>query len=223
MRIPMKLWKQVVSLTLLLSFLAAVSDGQRKRDQTVPGDASLAARINRFTPTVLTADTSHLALNDRKALAKIIAAAKYLDPLYRRQVWSGNEALLKKLERYQDPVWAHYFRINAGPWSRLDNNEPFVKGVPPKPPQGSFYPDDMTKEEFNSWLNTLSAEEKEKATGYFYVIRRDANGKLKTVPYSEEYREFLEPAARLLRQAAALTINASLRNFLNKRAAAFAS
>jgi hypothetical protein len=81
----------------------------------------------------------------------------------------------------------------------------------------------MTKDEFNAWLNTLSADEKEKATGYFYTIRRDANGKLKTVPYSEEYREFLEPAAKLLREAAALTKNATLRDFLNKRAAAFLS
>ena len=67
------------------------------------------------------------------------------------------------------------------------------------------------------------AGEKEKATGYFYAIRRDANGKLKTVPYSEEYREFLEPAAKLLREAAALTTNQTLKNFLNKRAEAFSS
>ena len=43
------------------------------------------------------------------------------------------------------------------------------------------------------------------------------------MPYSEEYREFLEPAAKLLREAAALTTNATLQDFLNKRAAAFAS
>jgi hypothetical protein len=81
----------------------------------------------------------------------------------------------------------------------------------------------MTKEEFNAWVSTLSAEEKEKATGFFYVIRRDANGKLKTVPYSQEYREFLEPAAKLLREAAALTSNKTLKDFLRKRADAFAS
>jgi hypothetical protein len=81
----------------------------------------------------------------------------------------------------------------------------------------------MTKDEFNAWMNTLSGAEKEKATGYFYTIRRDTNGKLKTVAYSEEYREFLEPAAKLLQEAAALTTNATLRDFLNKRAAAFAS
>src|SRR5207253_7901962 len=77
--------------------------------------------------------------------------------------------------------------------------------------------------EFNTWLSTLSPEEKEKATGYFYVIRRDANGKLMAVPYSEEYREFLEPAAKLLREAAALTTNATLKTFLEQRAAAFLS
>ena len=225
----MKSWHLIVSVALVSICMTVAPLAQKKRAQRMsvqsePADAAaLAAKIRRFAPTVLTADTSRLALRDRQALRKIIAAAKYLDPLYRRQVWSGNEALLKKLERYQSPLWAHYFRINAGPWSQLDNNEPFVAGVPPKPPQANLYPDDMTKEEFNSWLNTLSAEEKEKATGYFYAIRRDASGKLKTVPYSEEYREFLDPAAKLLREAAALTTNATLRNFLNQRAGAFAS
>jgi hypothetical protein len=189
-------------------------------------DTSLAAKIRRFAPTVLTANTSGFSPNDRKALLKIIAAAKLYDPLYLRQVWSGNEALLKKLQADKTPLGRerlHYFMINKGPWSQLDGNEPFIPGVPPRPPYANFYPADMTKDEFNAWLATLSTEEKEKATGYFYVIRRDANGKLKSVPYSEEYREFLEPAAKLLREAAALTTNNTLRDFLNKRAAAFAS
>jgi hypothetical protein len=43
------------------------------------------------------------------------------------------------------------------------------------------------------------------------------------VPYSREYAEWLEPAAALLREAAALTTNASLKKFLELRAAAFES
>jgi hypothetical protein len=189
-------------------------------------DDSLAAKIRRFAPTTLTANISRLGPNDRKALIKIIAAAKLYDQLYLRQVWSGNEALLKKLQADKTLIGRqrlHYFMINKGPWSQLDGHEPFIEGVPPRPPQANFYPDDITKDEFNAWLATLSPAEKEKATGYFYVIRRDQNGKLKSVPYSEEYREFLEPAAKLLREAAALTTNKTLRDFLNKRAAAFAS
>jgi hypothetical protein len=228
---PMNLWKKIACLTLITTFAAAAPMAQKRRArmpaQATPADVTtLEAKIRRFAPTVLTADTSRLSANDRMALQKIIAATKLMDPLYLRQVWSGNEALLKKLQADHSPLGRlrlRYFLINKGPWSQLDDNEPFIEGVPPKPPQANFYPDDITKEEFNSWLNSLSPDEKEKAIGYFYVIRRDAGGKLKTVPYSEEYREFLDPAAKLLREAARLTTNATLRNFLEKRAAAFAS
>ena len=187
---------------------------------------SMSKKVRRFAPTPLTANITRLSPGDRKALQKIIAAAKYYDALYLRQIWSGNEALLKKLAADKSLVGRlrlHYFMINKGPWSQLDDNEPFIEGVPRRPPQANFYPADITKDEFNAWLNTLTPDEKEKATGYFYTIRRDSNGKLKTVPYSEEYREFLDPAARLLREAAALTSNRTLKDFLNKRAAAFAS
>ncbi len=224
----MKAWKRIVSAIMVSTAITATPFAKKLRNHQSDSAADLRmnSRINRFAPTTLTANTASLSLNDRQALLKIIAAAKLFDPLYLRQIWSGNEALLKKLQADQSPLGRlrlHYFMINKGPWSQLDANEPFIEGVPSRPPQANFYPDDMTKDEFNAWLNTLSPEEKEKATGYFYVIRRDANGKLKTVPYSEEYREFLEPAAKLLREAAVLTTNATLRDFLNKRATAFAS
>jgi hypothetical protein len=224
----MKSWKRIVSLTLVSIFVAAATGAQRSKPKAVAQSdvASMRAKIGRFAPTVLTANTVQMPAKDRQALQKIIAAAKLLDPLFLRQVWSGNDALKTKLEADKSILGRmrlHYFLINDGPWSRLDENEPFIEGVPAKPPHANYYPDDMTKEEFSSWLNTLAPAEKEKATGYFYSIRRDANGKLKTVPYSEEYREFLNPAAKLLREAAALTSNPTLRDFLNKRAAAFAS
>jgi hypothetical protein len=216
--------------TLLLfgtMLLANTSAMQRRDTQREAGDPELAGKIRRFSPTVLTANTARLSPGDRQALNKIIEAAKLLDPLFLRQVWSGNEALHEKLKADRSQVGRqrlHYFLINDGPWSRLDNNEPFIQGVPrEKPPQANFYPDDITKDEFNSWLAGLPGSEKEKATGYFYTIRRDASGKLMSVPYSEEYREFLEPAAKLLREAAALTTNRTLKDFLSKRADAFAS
>jgi hypothetical protein len=219
----MNLGKKIACLILTLNMTVLVYGQSIQRARV---DKSLATKTRRFAPTILTANTARLSANDRKALLKIVAAAKYYDPLYRRQIWSGNEALLKKLQADKTPLGRlrrHYFLINQGPWSQLDSNEPFIEGIPARPAYANFYPNDITKEEFNAWLNTLSPAEKEKATGYFYTIRRDANGKLKTVPYSEEYREFLDPAAKLLRGAAALTTNKTLRDFLNKRADAFAS
>src|SRR4029078_952244 len=142
-------------------------------------------------------------------------------------VWSGNDALEKKLQADKSAAGQqrlHYFYINDGPWSRLDEKEPFIDGVPrEKPLNASYYPDDMSKDEFNSWVQTLSDADKQKATGFFWLIRRGADRKLTIVPYSEAYKEYLGPAAALLREAAALTTNATLKDFLNKRADAFAS
>ena len=47
----------------------------------------------RFVPIDLTVDTSHLSPNDRAALKKLIEAARIIDRLFYRQLWSGNEAL----------------------------------------------------------------------------------------------------------------------------------
>ncbi|HEY3582547.1 MAG TPA: hypothetical protein VGK82_18470 [Pyrinomonadaceae bacterium] len=215
--------KRIVCFFITMGLLATTLTAQNKPSN----DQELAKKIARFAPTTLTADVSKLTPKDRQALDKIIAAAKLLDPLFLRQVWSGNDALEKKLLADKTPAGRerlHYFYINDGPWSRLDNNEPFIEGVPAeKPHEANYYPADMTKDEFNAWVQTLSDADKQKATGFFWLIRRGDDRKLTIVPYSQAYREYLEPAARLLREAASSTTNATLKNFLNKRADAFGS
>jgi hypothetical protein len=192
----------------------------------MPDQAKLNEMIAQFSPTEVTADTSALSEGDRQALDKIIQAARYMDDIFLRQVWSGNVALETKLQGDQSPLGQaqlHYFMINKGPWSRTDLNKPFISGVPAvKPPQAGFYPDDITKDEFSSWEKTLSDADRQKAEGFFTVIHRDG-GKLQIVPYSQEYGQFLTPAAQLLREAAQLTTNNTLKDFLNKRADAFQS
>jgi hypothetical protein len=217
--------KSLLILTSIFGLTVTPLSSQKKQNGSE--DPELAKKIARFAPTQLKADTAHLSPGDRQALEKIIQAAKLFDPLFLRQVWSGNAELEKKLQADKTTPGRqrlHYFYINDGPWSRLDNKEPFIEGVPhEKPPQANAYPDDITKDEFNKWVEGLSEEEKKKATGFFYLIRRDSNGKLMTVPYSQAFKEYLEPAARLLREAAVLTTNKTLANFLAKRADAFGS
>src|SRR5689334_3290285 len=141
--------KLIISIVLAMAFLSTTLTGQKP----ATGDTDLTRKIARFAPTTLTADTSKLTPKDREALDKIIAAAKLLDPLFLRQVWSGNDALEKKLQADKSAAGKerlHYFYINDGPWSHLDNNEPFVEGVPhEKPVNANYYPDDMSKDEFN--------------------------------------------------------------------------
>ena len=175
----------------------------------------------RFAPVDLTADISALPPNERQALARLIEAAKVFDALFLRQVWAGNETLLLSLLGDRSELGQarlRYFLINKGPWSRLDRGEPFIPGVPAKPPQANFYPSGVTKEEVDAWLKTLAPGERARATGFFTTIRRGPDGRLISVPYGLEYQGELGRVASLLREAAALTLQPTLGRYLASRA-----
>lgn len=186
----------------------------------------IPAKLKRLAPVKLTADISKLSKGDRQALDKLIAASRQLDPIFLQQVWSGNPALKQKLAANAKSGAGkdlyHFFRQNVGPWSRLDEGRAFVEGVPAtKPLTAGFYPEDLTREEFEGWVKGLPPAEKASALGFFSLVKRDANGKLFLEPYSKAYAPQLKAAAGLLREAAALTTNTSLKTFLETRAAAF--
>jgi len=193
----------------------------------VPDLAQLDKMIARFKPTELRADVSKLSPGDRQALAKLIEASRVLDDIFLNQLWSGNQPWYAKLRRDPTPLGKarlHYFWINKGPWSSLDDGIAFLPDVPEKKlPGANFYLEDMTRLEFEAWVKTLPEAERQKAEGFFTVIRRDRIGHLKTVPYSQEYKSDLAKSARLLEEAAGLTENATLKKFLLARGAAFYS
>jgi hypothetical protein len=215
------LWMPAV----LIFVMAACARPQAGEEQAAL--AELQAMARRFAPTELHVETAHLSRGDRQALTKLIEAARVMDDIFLEQMWSGNHALHARLQKDASELGrarAHYFWINKGPWSALDEWKAFLPGVPARKPLGSnFYPEDMTREQFEAWAQKLPEEERRQATGFFSVIRRDQQGALRIVPYSEEYRPKLERAAGLLREAAAATENATLRRFLETRAAAFLS
>lgn len=206
-------------LLFLIPMLAAT--------QTIPDLAQLEKMTARFAPTELRADISKLAPRDRQALVKLIEASRVLNDIFLQQLWSGNEALYGKLQRDTTPLGRarlHYFWINKAPWSDLDDYAAFIPAVPPKKlPGANFYPEDMTRAEFESWVKTLSASDRERAESFFTVIRRGPGRHLTSVPYSQEYKADLAKAARLLEEAAGLTANATLKKFLLARGAAFLS
>jgi hypothetical protein len=193
----------------------------------IPDLAQLEKMIARFAPTELRADISKLSPGDRQALAKLVEASRVLDDIFLQQLWSGNQSLYAKLQRDTTPLGKarlHYFWIEKGPWSSLDDGTAFLPGVPEKKlPGANFYPEDMTRAEFEAWVKTLAEAERQKAEGFFTVIRRDRSRRLKMVPYSEEYKADLAKSARLLEEAAGLTGNATLKKFLLARGAAFYS
>ena len=181
----------------------------------------------RLVPTELKVDVSALAAGDRAALVQLIQAARIVDLIFMDQYWGGDRSLYQELRRSPKPLGhaqADYFFINKGPWSALDDHRAFVGSVPERKPLGAnFYPAGMSREELTRWMQTLPEPKRQAASGFFSVIRRDAQGQLQVVPYSVAYKPELTRCAELLQKAAALTTNASLRKFLQQRAAAFAS
>jgi hypothetical protein len=193
-------------------------------------DTSLSdlQRMNaRFADVPLHVDTSRLSAGDRAALRKLVEAAHVIDHIFLQQLWTGNLGLEAKLRQDQSAVGKarfEYFWLNKGPWSDLDEHRAFVTGVPDRKPDGAaFYPEGMTKPQFESWVKTLSPQAKAQAEGFFTVIRRAKDGSLTAVPYSEAYKADLTKCAGLLREAAKLTDNVTLKHFLESRATAFLS
>jgi hypothetical protein len=186
----------------------------------------LETMARRFATADLTADVAALPEHERKALAKIVEAGKVFDALFLRQVWEGNETMLLDLVEDASPIGRarlHYFLINKGPWSRLDHNEPFIPGAPRKPEQANFYPAGATKAEVEAWIKALPDAERRRATGFFTTIRRGPDGKFMLVPYSLEYQGEVAHVAALLREAAGLTQQPTLKAYLEQRAAALIS
>ena len=221
-----------VSGSLIATFAACRAQAPSTPPATPPASAvdkdvaDLQQKIARFAPTDLTADITALPANEREALAHMVRAAQVMDALFLEQAWAGNEAMLQTLVRDESPIGKarlHAFLINKGPWSRLDHNEVFIPGAPPKPPSANYYPDGATKADIEKWIGSLSGAEKTRATGFFTTIRRDASGRFVLVPYNLEYQAELAIAAQHLRAAAAATAQPTLKAFLESRAAAFAS
>lgn len=226
-------------------------NNQNATPAPVPTLAELRVMTARFAPAEIGADITALPEGERRALAKLVDAARLMDSLFLRQVWAGNDAMLQELARAaitraaassdarqaEAEARLHYFLINKGPWSRLDHNRPFIPGAPPKPEPGSFYPEGTDKPAVQAWIDSLGGDARTAATGFFTTLRHTAGswtpGSAATpggagrafvsVPYSTEYQAELVSAAALLREAAELTAQPTLKRFLTTRADAFLS
>ncbi|MFL5355784.1 dipeptidyl-peptidase 3 family protein [Archangium sp.] len=215
-----------LAATALLWSGSAVAAEAPSAPARMPNAAELKRATARFAPVDIQADVSKLPENERRALAKIVQAARVMDPLFLRQVWSGNETLLLDLLEDKSDLGRerlHAFLLNKGPWDRLEHNTPFIPGVPAKPAEGNFYPAGASKADIETWVKSLPEGDQRQATGFFTTIRRNTAGKFVAVPYSVEYQGELALAAQLLREAAELTSQPTLEAFLTTRADSFIS
>ncbi len=202
-----------IGLLIMLLFFGCQPAEQEKQDEVLDlsaGDTPVQELLDKYTTVQLTADLGHLSDNQKEMVKTLIEAARIMDGLFWYEAYGDKEALLAAMPNDQ---YREFTRINYGPYDRLDNNQPFVDGVGPKPAGANFYPEDMTKEEFEA------ADLEGKASLYTFV-RRDDEGNLMTIPYHEQFAEEVQRASTLLEEAASLAEDPGLKEYLSLRAEA---
>lgn len=194
--------------TLCLAVVLALGAcKEAKKETTTSPYQELADQYAEYT---LTTDMSKLTENEKKMIPLLIQAADCMESIFWQQAYGDKEQLFQGLT---DTALMKYLSINYGPWDRLNDNKPFMEGAGSKPLGANFYPQDMTKEEFE-------ALQDERKTDWYSILRRDENKALKVIPYHEAYPEQVKRASALLKQAAELAEDKGLKNYLTLRSEA---
>lgn len=206
----------IIGVCMIFSVLLAGCNQQPVITAKAPVE-SVQAELDKLAPVALQCDLSALSAADKAALAKIIKAAKLVDELFLLQVNPGNPQLRNAVAQLEKP-YQEMFQVMFGPWNRLDHDKPFLNDIA-KPAGAGFYPADMTKEEFLTHVQN-HPDEKDRLENTFTVVHK-VKGSLEAVPYHVAYQPLTEEIAKLLEEAASLSDDASLKNFLQLRAKAF--
>lgn len=180
----------------------------------------LAAMRGAIAPVEMNPDTSFLNAEERQVVNLLIDAAEMMREIYLRQAYARNPEVRVAIAASGDTQALAMFDLHMGPWDTLNEKHPFW-GAAPAPEGAGFYPEDLTRQELDAYL-AAHPNQKDSILNGYTVVRRQGE-RLVAVPYSEAYAEWLRPAAAKLKEAAAITSNASLKRFLTLRADAFLS
>ncbi len=195
----------------------------------------LEQRLAKWKPVAMPWQSAGLSARERQLVEKLVEACRQLESIYWRQsdpqalAWykalapgaSGtagggaaapHAAAQRGLRALRRLLW-----INGSRYDLLDENRPLV-GKQPAPPGRALYPEGATRQEVDTYIAAHPAAR----NGIYdeHAVVRRQGGKLVAVPYHVAYRELLEPAARALREAAALSGDPAFANFLRLRATA---
>ena len=210
-----------IALSLATAPVALLAACSPATEQAESGGYDMAASRASIADVEMAPDTSYLTDEERQVVNLLIEASGYMDEIYLRQRGGDLPTMREEIEASGDAEMLDMFDRNFGPWDAVDDNHPFY-GENEWPEGAGFYPADLTREEFDAYLEA-NPDQRGDLMSPYSVVKRDGEGGFVAVPYSEEYAEFLQPAAQLLREAAEITTNPSLKRFLSLRADSFLS
>lgn len=211
MRIKMRLTKLATGLLLATSLLSACSENNKQPRSAPTLLAEAKSRLDIYKPVTLSADLSHLSKNQKKMIVLLIEASDIIDELFWQQAFGEDKASF--LASIEDEKVREFARINYGPWDRLDGDKPFLSGYQAKAAGAEFYPNDLTKAEFEQ------ADFADKS-GLYSVVKRTSDGQLTSVAFSELYSDSINRIAAILEKASSFADDKEFANYLNLRATA---
>jgi hypothetical protein len=191
-----------------------------KPEYVVP---DLAERLAKYKRVVIPFDKSKFSARELQMIDKLVEASRDLDDIFWRQSDPAGLELYERLEKSQakkDAELRRFLMINGGRFDLTNDNKPFV-GTQPMPPGRGLYPEGLTREELEKFVGA-HPEQKDELYSPYSIIRRNGDS-LVAIPYHTDYRQFLIPAAKALREAADLSEDKAFADFLRLRADAFLS
>jgi len=179
---------------------------------SAPGYA--AQHAGDYATVPLTADLSAFDARGKHMIAVLVQAADVMNALYWAQSWNGDRAAL--LARAPDAATRALIELNFGPWDRLNEDTPLQADGRARPAGATYFPADIKK-------GGCETAGRPGQSPHYTLLRRDAAGKLMTVPFHVAYHDDLARAAALLREAADLSADAQFAAYLKMRADALLS
>lgn len=179
--------------------------------------ADMQRRTSEYTSVQLVADTTALTPKERQMLPLLIDAARAMDPIFWKQTYGPRDSAMASVS---DEGVRRFMDVNYGPYDRLDNNAPFVPEVGPRPDGANLYPRDITKAEIEAAIAKGPKARADSIKDLYTLIRRNPDGSLRIVPYSEAFKTENTIASEKLSAAAALAEDPGLKKYLTLRSKA---
>ena len=211
----------LTALLFILIFNLSCTKQDNSMEDKMENLPGIAERVKAYAPTQISYDISSFTDNEKTLVKLLLEAGKMADEIFWMQTSPDAIAIRDSLAKLNTPEGKdlyEYVMINYGAYDRIYENMRFAgEGTHKRPDGGTYYPQDMTKEEFEKYVKENPAQ-KEELESQYTVVQRDGK-KIKAVPFHLAYPTIMKIADKL-DEAAKFADNPTFKNYLILRAKA---